>query len=173
MRNSDRFTERARKAIALAQESASELGHSYVGTEHILLGIAREGEGLGAKVLRDNGMDDKLVSELIERFVGRGVPGTPAQGLTPRAKRVIELALADANRLGHNYVGTEHLLMGILREPDSSAARLITSLGIDLNSLYTDLMAVFGNPESRPRAAQGAARSNARRSAGSTKTLDE
>ena len=173
MRNSDRFTERARKAIALAQESASELGHSYVGTEHILLGIAREGEGLGAKVLRDNGMDDKLVSELIERFVGRGVPGTPAQGLTPRAKRVIELALADANRLGHNYVGTEHLLMGILREPDSSAARLITSLGIALNSLYTDLMAVFGNPESRPRAAQGAARSNARRSAGSTKTLDE
>ena len=173
MRNSDRFTERARKAIALAQESASELGHSYVGTEHILLGIAREGEGLGAKVLRDNGVDDKLVSELIERFVGRGVPGTPAQGLTPRAKRVIELALADANRLGHNYVGTEHLLMGILREPDSSAARLITSLGIDLNSLYTDLMAVFGNPESRPRAAQGAARSNARRSAGSTKTLDE
>ncbi len=173
MRNSDRFTERAKKAIALAQESASELGHSYVGTEHILLGIAREGEGLGAKVLRDSGMDDKLITELIERFVGRGVPGTPAQGLTPRAKRVIELAIADANRLGHNYVGTEHLLMGILREPESSAARLITSLGIDLNRIYTDLMAVFGNPESRPRAAQGAQRTAARRSAGSTKTLDQ
>ena len=173
MRNSDRFTEKAKKAIALAQESASELGHSYVGTEHILLGITREGEGLGAKVLRDAGMDDKLVTELIERFVGRGTPGTPAQGLTPRAKRVIELAMADAARLGHNYVGTEHLLMGILREPDSSAARLITSVGIDLNRLYTDLMNVFGNPESRARASQGAGQQRQRRSSGSTKTLDQ
>ncbi|MGE4353799.1 MAG: ATP-dependent Clp protease ATP-binding subunit [Oscillospiraceae bacterium] len=172
MRNSDRFTERAKRAISNAQESASELGHSYVGTEHILLGITREGEGLGAKVLRDSGIDDKLVSELIERFVGRGTPGIPAQGLTPRAKRVIELAMADANRLGHNYVGTEHLLMGILREPDSSAARLITSLGIDLNRLYTDILGVFGNPENRPRQPQ-AARAAQRKSTGSTKTLDQ
>ncbi|MGI6029654.1 MAG: ATP-dependent Clp protease ATP-binding subunit [Candidatus Heteroscillospira sp.] len=172
MRNSDRFTEKAKRAITLAQEAAGELGHSYVGSEHLLLGIAREGEGLGAKVLRDSGIDDKLVMELIERFVGRGVPGTPAQGLTPRAKRVIELAMADAARLGHNYVGTEHMLMGILREPDSSAARLITSLGIDLNRLYTDLMSVFGNPESKPRTNQGAAQ-RSRRSGASTKTLDQ
>ena len=76
---------------------------------------------LGAKVLRENGLDAELIGSLVERFVGRGAPGQPAQGLTPRAKRVIELALAEAGRLGHSYVGTEHLLMGILREPDSAA----------------------------------------------------
>ncbi len=171
MRNSDRFTERAKKSIALAQEKASELGHSYVGTEHLLLGISHEFEGLGSKILRDSGIDEKLITELIERFVGRGVAGVPAQGLTPRAKRVIELSMADANSLGHNYVGTEHLLMGILREPESSAARLVSSLGVDLNRLYTDILAVFGNPESRPP--KGAQHRSQRKSSGSTKTLDQ
>ena len=135
MRNADRFTERAQNAITKAQAAAEEMGHSYIGSEHLLLGLAREGEGLGAKTLRENGLDAALIASLLERFVGRGAPGTPAQGLTPRAKRVIELALADAARLGHNFVGTEHLLMGILREPDSAAARIITSTGADLNKL--------------------------------------
>ena len=108
MRNQDRFTERAQAALSKAQEAAQNMGHSYVGTEHILLGVALEGEGLGAKILRDNGLDDTLISELLEKFVGRGAPGTPAQGLTPDAKRVIELSIIDANRLGHSYIGTEH-----------------------------------------------------------------
>ena len=174
MRNADKFTERAQSAITKAQEAAEELGHSYVGTEHLLLGLARESEGLGAKVLRENGLDAELIAALVERFVGRGAPGLPAQGLTPRAKRVIELAIADAARLGHSCVGTEHLLMGILREPDSAAARLITSTGADLNKLYTDVVGVFGTPEYPPRQPQpqntprGTGRSRSE-----TKTLDQ
>ena len=140
MRNQDRFTERARMALAKAQEAAQDMGHSYVGTEHILLGIAAEGEGLGAKVLRDNGLDESMLSELLEKYVGRGAPGLPAQGLTPGAKRVIELSIIDANRLGHSYIGTEHLLMGLLRETDSTAARLIASTGADVNKIYTDVV---------------------------------
>ena len=171
MRNSDRFTEKARKAIALAQDCAAELGHSYVGTEHLLLGIVAEGEGLGAKLLRDSGGEYRLIYELVERCVGRGAPGMPAQGLTPRAKRVIELAAQDAAGLGHSYVGTEHLLMGILREPESSAARLLASMGREANRLYTDILAVFGGPERGGRTPP--ATQNLRRRSGNTKTLDQ
>ncbi|MCD8066859.1 MAG: ATP-dependent Clp protease ATP-binding subunit ClpC, partial [Oscillospiraceae bacterium] len=92
MRN-DRFTERAREAIEKAQEAAEGLGHSYVGTEHLLLGILREGGGQGAKVLKENGLTDSLLTELVEKYVGKGDPDSPVQGLTPRAKRVIELAI--------------------------------------------------------------------------------
>ena len=174
MRNADKFTERAQCAIEKAQEAAEALGHSYVGSEHLLLGLAREGEGLGAKILRENGLDADLIGSLLERFVGRGTPGQPAQGLTPRAKRVIELAVAEASRLGHNYVGTEHLLLGILREPDSAAARLITSTGADLNKLYTDVVNVFGAPNERQRQPSGQpAGGRAARGRSETKTLDQ
>ena len=149
MRNQDRFTERARLSLSKAQSVAQKLGHSYVGTEHVLLGIASEGEGLGAKVLRDNGLDEALLTELLEKFIGRGAPSIPPQGLTPGAKRVIELAIIDANRLGHSYIGTEHLLMGILREPESAGAKLITSTGVDINKLYTDVMALFESNDYR------------------------
>ncbi len=149
MRNQDRFTERARMALTKAQEAAQNMGHSYVGTEHILLGIVSEGEGLGAKVLRDNGLDEALLTELLEKFVGRGVAGLPAQGLTPDAKRIIEISIIEASRLGHGYIGTEHLLMGILREPDCAGARLIVSSGADLNKLYTDVVNLFAGPDYR------------------------
>ncbi len=148
----DRFTERAKLAIAKAQEAAAEFGHSYVGTEHLLLGILREEEGLGARVLRQNGFDEALTTELLEKTAGRGAPGMPVQGLTPRAKRVFELAAADANRLGHSYVGTEHLLLGILREPESTAARMILSAGGELDKLYTDVLNCFSSPDFRPAA---------------------
>ncbi len=177
MKNSDRFTQRAEVAIEKAQKAAESLGHSYVGTEHILLGIVREGGGQGARILRENGLTDSLLTELVEKYVGKGEPGAPAQGLTPRAKRVIELAIGDAGRLGHNYVGTEHLLMGILREPDSAAARIISSTGLDLNKLYTDLMNMFSGRAAaaeRPTASAAAApggRVPSRR--GDTKTLDQ
>ncbi len=96
MNNNDRFTERAKTAIEKAQEAAETLGHGYVGSEHLLLGIVREDGGQGAKVLKKNGLTDGLLTELVEKYVGRGEPGTTPQGLTPRAKRVIELAIGDA-----------------------------------------------------------------------------
>ena len=124
MRNDDRFTERARNVLNLAHEKAAELGHGYVGSEHILLGIVCDGGGAAARILRDNGVDEELVRLSIEKLVGRGESAdTTVQGLTPMAKTVIELAVRDAMRLGHTYVGTEHLLMGILREGDSVRKR--------------------------------------------------
>ncbi|MBR6258605.1 MAG: ATP-dependent Clp protease ATP-binding subunit ClpC, partial [Oscillospiraceae bacterium] len=140
MRFEDRFTEGAREALQSAQEIAARMGHGYVGTEHILYGVAVEGSGIGSKVLKKAGLDADLIENIIEKNVGRGESGVmPVQGLTPMAKRVIELAVAEANRLGHGFVGTEHLLMGILREYESVGARVITTAGVDLNRLYTDI----------------------------------
>lgn len=113
MRGSERFTQRASTAITKAHDAAMGMGHSYVGTEHLLLGIIREGEGLGARILTDNALTDAVLTRMVTETVGRGVPGAPEQGLSPRARHVIELAAEDANRLGHCYVGTEHILMGI------------------------------------------------------------
>ena len=172
MRGSERFTQRASTAIRKAHDAAAGMGHSYVGTEHILLGIIREGEGLGARILADNALTDSVLTRMVTETVGRGVPGTPEQGLSPRARHVIELAAEDSNRLGHCYVGTEHLLMGILREADSAGARILVAAGGDLNKIYTDIMDVFGRPEYKPRPQQGAPRAQPRRAA-ETKTLDQ
>ena len=172
MRGSERFTQRASTAITKAHDAALGMGHSYVGTEHILLGIIREGEGLGARILADNALTDSVLTRMVTETVGRGVPGTPEQGLSPRARHVIELAAEDSNRLGHCYVGTEHLLMGILREADSAGARILVAAGGDLNKIYTDIMDVFGRPEYKPRPQQGAPRTQPRRAA-ETKTLDQ
>lgn len=175
MRYQDRFTERARAALTKAQEAAQEMGHSYVGSEHLLLGIASEEEGLGAKVLRNYGLDDILVRELVEKYVGRGAAGVPTQGLSPNAKRVIELAIMDANRLGHSYIGTEHLLLGILREQDCAGARLIATTGIDLNQVYTDVINIFRSSDYRPQgsAAATAPAGGGRGKKSDTKTLDQ
>jgi ATP-dependent Clp protease ATP-binding subunit ClpC len=169
MRYEDRFTERAKYALTLAHEAAAGMGHGYVGSEHILLGLVRERDGVAAKVLRKDGIDEELIVSLIEKYVGRGEPSdTTSLGLTPRAKRVVELALQDANRLGHSFVGTEHLLMGILRETDSMAVKILAATGADINKLYTDLVNVFrSNDYSQP-----AAGSDRRRHA-ETKTLDQ
>ncbi|MDR0906732.1 MAG: ATP-dependent Clp protease ATP-binding subunit [Oscillospiraceae bacterium] len=166
--SNERFTQGAKRVFEFARQSAAELGHGYVGSEHILYGIAREGSGVGAKVLRENGLDAELIKTLIEKYVGRGTRGdAPAQGLTPRSKRVIEIATVEANRLGHNYIGTEHLLMGLLREYDSAAAKLIISSGADLNKIYTDVINIFRSGEYAPRAAAGRVRGD------DTKTLDQ
>ena len=174
MNNSDRFTERAKSAIEKAQEAAEELGHSYVGSEHLLLGLIREGGGQGAKLLRENGLTDSLITGLVEKYVGRGAPGASVQGLSPRAKRIIELAIGDAGRLGHNFVGTEHLLMGLLREHDCAAAKMIAGTGCDLNKLYTDIVSSFA-PRGTERRGVGAAAGRGpipgRKS--DTKTLDQ
>ena len=178
MNQHDRFTARAKTAIEKAQEAAEAMGHSYVGSEHILLGILRETGGQGARILRDNGLTDAALTARIERTVGRGQPSAAPQGLSPGAKRVIELAIGDAGRLGHGFVGTEHLLMGLLRENDCTAARILTDAGADLNKLYSDAVRLFV-PEQRGhaplpgRSAQTAAppRSAVRR--GDTRTLDQ
>ena len=143
MNNSDRFTERAKSAIEKAQAAAEELGHSYVGSEHLLLGLIREDAGQGARILRLNGLTDTLVTGLVEKYVGRGDAGANPQGLSPRAKRIIELAIGDAGRLGHNFVGTEHLLMGLLRVPDCTAARLIVSAGCEPGKLYISAILIL------------------------------
>ena len=176
MNNNDRFTERAKTAIEKAQAAAEELGHSYVGSEHLLLGILREDGGQGAKVLKANGLSDSLLTELVEKFVGRGERGAPPQGLSPRARRIIELAIGDAGRLGHNFVGTEHLLLGLLRSPDSAGARILTSTGLELNKLYTEVLELFGPGASgrsgnRQPVSSAAGRTSARRA--ETKTLDQ
>ena len=172
MRFEDRFTERAKNAFELAKASATELGHVYVGSEHMLLGLAREEGGVAAKVLRAAGLDARLILELVVKNVGRGgSPQMAAQGLTPRVKRIFEIAIMEANRLGHGYVGTEHLLMAVLREYDCVAAKLILLTGVDLNKLYSDIINEFGSVEYKASKSPAAAgRFNSR---AETKTLDQ
>ena len=151
MKNNEKFTEKAESAIEQARLSACSLGHSYVGTEHLLLGIVREGAGLGARILREKGLTERKLRETISAAGGTGTPGIPAQGLTKHAWAAIEKAAADAAALGHNYVGTEHILLGILRQPGCAGAMALTGAGCDLNELYTDIMAVFGTAAAKPR----------------------
>lgn len=171
MRFEDRFTERAKNVLNIAHEAAAELGHGYVGSEHILLGLSREDGGVAARILKNAGIDQALILDMIEKYVGHGEKdSTTPQGLTPRAKHVIELAVSDAARLGHNYVGTEHLFMGILREYDSVAARIITSTGVDLNKLYTEVLEAVGNKNYDRETAPVAEKSGKHPE---TKTLDQ
>ncbi len=137
----NKFTPRAEDALRMAQEAAGDLGHGYVGTEHLLLGLLREEEGLAHTVLSEAGLTEDLVVEIIKKSVGAGLPGgNPAQGLTPRARRVVEIAMEDSMRGGYNYVGTEHLLAGLLREGNNMAVRILRTAGVDAKHLYTALM---------------------------------
>lgn len=146
-----RFTERAQAALRLAQESSAELGHGYVGSEHLLLGLAREGQGVAAKVLQGAGIDSDVIRSAIKGMVGVGSIGAkPSQGLTPRCKKIIELALTEAARLGHHYVGTEHLLLGILREGDGVAQRVLAVSNVDTRRLYGDIMNALGGNDNPP-----------------------
>src|SRR5260221_1541145 len=125
----DTFTERARKVLSLAQEEAQRFNHNYIGTEHLLLGLVREEDGVGAKVLQNLGVQLTTARSAVEFIIGRGDRIVLGEiGLTPRAKRVIELALDEANRLDHQYIGTEHLLLGLIREGEGIAAGVLESL---------------------------------------------
>lgn len=150
MKNSARFTERASGAIAAARDAAASLGHSYIGTEHLLLGIAAETEGLGARLLSGQGLDMASLTRLVAAEMGSGAPGAPEQGLTSNAAAAIERAAEEARRLGQGYVGTEHLLLGVLRLPDCAAVRLLTASGRAPDTIYTEILDLFGSPESRP-----------------------
>jgi len=142
-----RFTERAQKVIMIAQEEAAALNYSYVGTEHLLLGLIKEGGGIAAQVLKNMGVETSKVVEKIEELIGKGDENFAGQvmGLTPRAKRVLELSHLEARRLGHNYVGTEHILLGLIREGEGIAARVLTNLNVDLNKAREETIKMLTN----------------------------
>lgn len=145
------FTEKARIAINEAHDSATELGHDYIGSEHLILGLLREGSGVAAKVLNDHGITADKVVEKIKSFVGTGtpLPQDTELALTPRSKRIIQMSALEARRMGHNYVGTEHLLMAIIRDGDGVGAKIIATLGVNPPSVYNDTIRSIegGNPE--------------------------
>ncbi|HIW57172.1 MAG TPA: ATP-dependent Clp protease ATP-binding subunit [Firmicutes bacterium] len=145
----NKFTERAQTAINLAAESAMELGHNYVGTEHLLLGLIKEGEGVAAKILEANNINENNVTEKIDELIGTGEPTNiqPA-GFTPRTKYVLEHSYNESRRFGHNYIGTEHILISILRERDSVAVRILSELGASAQGLFNDIVNTLSSGES-------------------------
>jgi ATP-dependent Clp protease ATP-binding subunit ClpC len=145
----DKFTERARKVLSLAQEEAQRFKHNYIGTEHLLLGLVREREGVAAKVLFKLGVELQKVRESVEFIIGRGDRIVLGEiGLTPRAKKVIELAVDEARRLNHHYIGTEHLLLGLLREGEGISAGVLESLGVNLEKARRETVSVLSGSSS-------------------------
>ena len=141
----ERFTERARKILAIAQEEAKNLNHDYLGTEHILLGLIREGEGVAAEVLRNMGIEFETIRLEIEREAPSGgalaiLGNVP---FTPNSKKVLELAVEDARNMGHNYIGTEHLLLGLIREGESIGAKILLKFGVTLEKARAGLLRVW------------------------------
>jgi hypothetical protein len=140
----NRFTDRARKVLTLAQDEAQRFDHNYIGTEHLLLGLVREGDGVAAQALESMGVELAKIRTAVEFIIGRGGgPVVGEVGLTPRAKRVIELAIDEARRLGHNYIGTEHLLLGLVREGEGIAAGVLESLGVNLDRVRREVIRVL------------------------------
>jgi len=149
----EKFTERARRVLTLAQEEAQHFSHSYIGTEHILLGLVREEEGVAARILVNLGVVLSKVRSAVEFIIGRGEkPGSDEIGLSPRAKRVIELAIDEARHLGHNYIGTEHLLLGLLREGEGIAASVLDSFGITLERARAETVHILSQSTGTLRA---------------------
>ena len=164
----EKFSERARRVLSLAQEEAQRFNHNYIGTEHILLGLVRETEGVAARVLSGLGVDLSKVRSAVEFIIGRGEK--PAQGeigLTPRAKKVVELAVDEARRMNHTYIGTEHLLIGLLREGEGVAAGVLESLGVTLEKVRTETHRILSNSSS------GSGSSQTSRTGTRTPTLDQ
>jgi ATP-dependent Clp protease ATP-binding subunit ClpC len=143
-----RFTERAQKVLALAQEEAIRLGHNNIGTEHILLGLVREGEGIAAKALYGLGLGSDKIQKEVETLIGKGQEAAQTIHYTPRAKKVIELSMDEARKLGHSYVGTEHILLGLIREGEGVAARVLNNLGVSLNKARQQVLQLLGSNES-------------------------
>ncbi|ETI66220.1 ATP-dependent protease ATP-binding subunit ClpC [Neobacillus vireti] len=143
-----RFTERAQKVLALAQEEAIRLLHNNIGTEHILLGLVREGEGIAAKALYGLGLGSDKIQKEVENLIGKGQETAQTIHYTPRAKKVIELSMDEARKLGHSYVGTEHILLGLIREGEGVAARVLNNLGVSLNKARQQVLQLLGSNES-------------------------
>ncbi|MEG1880559.1 MAG: Clp protease N-terminal domain-containing protein, partial [Oscillospiraceae bacterium] len=139
----NRLTERAKEAINLAGQSAMVFGHNYIGTEHLLTGLIREGEGVASRILESAGITEEHVIQCIEQFVGMGEPTSNTAeriGFTPRTKYVLEHSYTEARRLGHNYIGTEHILIAMLRESESLAVKILLELGANPQKLYEDIL---------------------------------
>ncbi|MBM7580739.1 ATP-dependent protease ATP-binding subunit ClpC [Jeotgalibacillus terrae] len=151
-----RFTERAQKVLALAQEEAIRLSHSNIGTEHILLGLVREGEGIAAKALQTLNLSTTKIQEEVEELIGKGTEQSPSVHYTPRAKKVIELSMDEARKLGHSYVGTEHILLGLIREGEGVAARVLNNLGVSLNKARQQVLQLLGSNEAGSQQASNA-----------------
>ena len=144
----DKFTERARRVLTLAQEEAQRFNHSYLGTEHLLLGLIRERDGVAAKVLSNLGVELSKVRSAVEFIIGRGeTPSRGEIGLTDRAKKVLHLSIEEARRLNHSYIGTEHLLLGIVREGEGIAFGVLESLGVTLERVRTETARVLAIDE--------------------------
>lgn len=163
-----RFTERAQKVLALSQEEAVRLGHNNIGTEHVLLGLVREGNGIAAKALESLGLEVSKIQQEVEKLIGTGKQPMQTIHYTPRAKKVVELSQDEARKLGHSYVGTEHILLGLIREGEGVAARVLNNLGVSLNKARQQVLQLLGSNESQAgRQGRGAQSSNA-----NTPTLD-
>ena len=180
----ERFTDRARKVMGLANQEAQRLNHEYIGTEHILLGLVKEGSGVGANVLKNLDVDLRKVRLEVEKLVKAG-PEMVTMGKlpqTPRAKKVIEYAIEEARSLNHNYVGTEHLLLGLLREQDGVAAQVLRNLGLKLDEVREEVLNLLGasgenagassGEEGFASAGGGAATGEARKGKSRTPALD-
>ena len=160
----ERFTDRARRVVVLAQEEARMLNHNYIGTEHILLGLIHEGEGVAAKALESLSISLDGVREQVQEIIGQGQQAPSGHiPFTPRAKKVLELSLREALQLGHNYIGTEHILLGLIREGEGVAAQVLVKLGADLNRVRQQVIQLLSGyqgkearrrrrPAARPRA---------------------
>ena len=163
----EKFSERARRVLSLAQEEAQRFNHNYIGTEHILLGLVRESDGVAARVLSNLSIELTKVRSAVEFIIGRGDRPSPGEiGLTPRAKKVIELAVDEARRLNHHYIGTEHLLIGLMREGEGVAAGVLESLGVTLDRARTETSRILS--QSSSQSSHGSSRSTSR-----TPTLDQ
>ena len=169
----ERFTEKAIKVIMLAQEEARRLGHNFVGTEQLLLGLIGEGTGVAAKTLKSMGINLKDARVEVEKIIGRGSGFVAVEiPFTPRAKRVLELSWDEARQLGHNYIGTEHLLLGLIREGEGVAARVLENSGIDLNKIRSNVIKILGESKPQP-VSSGGSSSSSSTSKAKTPSLDE
>ncbi|MGN6129544.1 MAG: Clp protease N-terminal domain-containing protein, partial [Nocardioidaceae bacterium] len=153
----ERFTDRARRVVVLAQEEARMLSHNYIGTEHILLGLIHEGEGVAAKALESLGISLEAVRAQVEEIIGQGQQAPSGHiPFTPRAKKVLELSLREALQLGHNYIGTEHILLGLIREGEGVAAQVLVKLGADLNRVRQQVIQLLSGFQGKETATSGA-----------------
>src|ERR671924_2305291 len=149
----ERFTDRARRVVVLAQEEARMLNHNYIGTEHILLGLIHEGEGVAAKALESLGISLEAVRQQVEEIIGQGQQAPSGHiPFTPRAKKVLELSLREALQLGHNYIRTEHILLGLIRETDGVAVRILHDFDADAETIRNEVMRMLSGSPAPQRA---------------------
>ena len=155
----ERFTDRARRVVVLAQEEARHLNHNYIGTEHILLGLLNEGEGIAAQALESLDIDLASVRDEVVKIIGQGQQSPSGHiPFTPRAKKVLELSLREALQLGHNYIGTEHILLGLIREGEGVAAQVLQQLGAELQKVRQTVIQLLSGPGGSEEQSCGASR---------------